>query len=480
MSDLNLFTKIIATIGPSSDTKEMIEKLYHNGMRVARLNFSHGDYSYFDKVIKNIRSVSNEIAILLDTKGPEIRTLANENDEEIEYVQNQKVKLYNKTDKENTKDSIYISYKDLLTLDEKNLILIDDGLLEIKILKNEKDHLEGKILNTVKLGSKKTITIRNHKSKFDFISKKDLSDIEYGIKNEFDFIALSFVRSKKDILEVEKIIEKNKSCIRIISKIENVEAINNIEEICVESFGVMIARGDLGVEIDSYKLPELQKKIIKTCNELGKPVIVATQMLESMKVNPRPTRAEVSDVANAIIDGCDAIMLSGETANGKYPDKSVLMMNKIAKKYEKNLTPKILENQHLKQNEIALAITKVNYYITKELHTQGCVVITQSGYSARMVSRFKLEVPILTFVKNLKILRKTQLSFGVMPFILKNLDKIETEVKLIEVIGKFLKEDLNFKDEHLVTFLHGLINRKNSKREINTLKLHKIKDILAL
>ncbi|MCA9487028.1 MAG: pyruvate kinase, partial [Nanoarchaeota archaeon] len=324
------FTKIVATLGPACDTVEGIEKLRKAGLNVARLNFSHGSHDYFRKVIANIRKVDTNIAILLDTKGPEIRTGDYESGS-LTLDLHEKILLSNKPMKEK---HILIQYPHLLTVSEGTEILIDDGLVEVRVLKVEKDHLVARVENSAVLGSRKTVTIRNHQTKIPFLSQKDKEDIEFGIEQNLDFIAASFVREVEDLEQIEAILKKHNSSIKIISKIEHPRAIENLDKIIEKSFGIMVARGDLGVELPAEKVPEYQSYIIEKCNFFGKPVIVATQMLESMKSEPRPTRAEVADVANAVREGADAVMLSGETANGKHPHKAVQTMNRIAHEYQ--------------------------------------------------------------------------------------------------------------------------------------------------
>ncbi len=461
-------TKIIATIGPASDSVKTIEKMYESGMRVARLNFSHGDYSYFEKLVKNIRKVSPEIAIMLDTKGPEIRSGEVENGM-VELSDEDKLILTNKQVIGNNK-TLTINYKDLDKLKKGDIILIDDGLIETQVVSNKKGELHVKVLNGGKLGSKKTCTLKGHSPNLTFLSKKDKSDINFALDNDFDFIAASFVRKAADVKSIYSLIKKKKSSARVISKIEHWEAIENLEEICDVSQGIMVARGDLGVEIPMEQVPGVQKDLIKRCNELGKPVIVATQMLESMKDNPRPTRAEISDVAQAILDGTDAVMLSGETAGGKYPVKSVATMAAIAREYEHKNTVTIMDSLHpedeIVNNSISLFITKAAAQASKDLPKSVIITPTESGYSARKVSRFKPKVPILAMTRDMTTLRQLNLSWGVKPFLAlkkyKNLDEMMYEIVLFCDKKKLLK---GYK-KAIITSGHAFVKGHTNKLEI--------------
>lgn len=470
-------TKIIATIGPASDSVKTISQMYEAGMRVARLNFSHGDYEYFTKLVNNIRKVSPEIAILLDTKGPEIRSGEVENGM-IELSDEDKLVLTNKVVMGDNK-TLTINYADLDKLKKGDIILIDDGLIETQVVSVKKGDLHVKVLNGGKLGSKKTCSLKGHSPKLTFLSKKDKDDINFAIKNDFDFIAASFVRTAEDVKSIKKLLDKNKSKIKIISKVEHWEAIDNLTDICTVSNGIMVARGDLGVEIPMEQVPGVQKDLIRICNELGKPVIVATQMLESMKDNPRPTRAEISDVAQAILDGTDAVMLSGETAGGKYPVKSVAMMASIAKEYEHKNTVTIMDSLHteheLVNNSISLFITKAAAQASVDLPKSVIITPTESGYSARKVSRFKPKVPIFAMTRDMTTLRQLNLSWGVKPFLAlkkyKNLDEMMYEVVKFCDKNKLLKGY----EKAIITSGHALI-----KGHTNKLEIYKIDKVLKI
>lgn len=413
------FTKIVATLGPSTDSVEKIQRLHKAGMSVARLNFSHGTEEYFEKLIAKIREVSEDIAIMLDTKGPEIRSGEVENNC-ILLEDDQEIILTNK-EIIGTKKKLTINYKFLHNLSKGNLILIDDGLIEIQIIKKKDKELIGKVLNGGLLASKKTVTIKGHSVELPFLSSKDKKDIEFGVKHNVDFVAASFVRKESEIREFKAYLNKFKSEIKIISKIEHEEAVNNIDGIILESDGIMVARGDLGVEVELERVPFIQTEIIKKCNNAGKPVIVATQMLESMRSNPRPTRAEVADVSVAIKQGTDAVMLSGETASGKYPVKAVEMMARIAKYYNDKVTTNINEDilslKNTRNGAVSLYIAKSAYDASNYVKSKAILTPTETGFTARNVSRFKPNCPIYAITPNKTILRQLQLSWGVFPIL---------------------------------------------------------------
>lgn len=470
------FTKIVCTIGPASDDEKILRKLYDSGMNVARLNFSHGQYEYFEKVIPKIRSISNEIAILLDTKGPEIRTgviLGGQ----ITLVDGEFINL---TKKEVIGDlnEITVNYKYLNQLEIGNRLLIDDGLIELKIVQKEDSALKAKVLNGGVLGSKKSVTILGHDVNLPFLSKKDISDIEFGIKHDVDFIAASFVRKAKDVESLRKLLDKNNSKIKIISKIEHADAVKNFEEILDGSDGVMIARGDLGVEVPIEKVPQYQRDMIKISREKGKPVIVATQMLESMKSNPRPTRAEVNDVALAIVQGTDAIMLSGETANGRYPVKSVEMMNKIAKEYEQKTNNSIIEDlKHVNKikKSISLFITKTAFYASRDLDAKAIFTPTESGFTARNISRFRPQCPIYALIQDEKLLRQLQLTRGVFPVLYKDDFYLKIDKMVKDLISKLHKKNiLNYEDKVIVTAGFKIAEKGHT----NMIEIYKVDRIL--
>ena len=414
-------TKIICTIGPSSSSPEQLKKLIENGMDIARLNFSHGTHESHAETISTIKKVREEmgvpIAILLDTKGPEIRTKLLENDEKVELVSGQTFTLTTK-DIVGNKDIVAVTY-DQITDDvvAGNTILIDDGLIELTVKKVTDTDVVCEVVNGGSLSNRKGVNIPRVSIKLPAITEKDKEDIIFGINQGVDFIAASFVRSAEAVREIRGILKDCNSDIAIISKIENEEGIQNIDEIIEESDGIMVARGDLGVEIPIESIPKMQKEIIKKCNEAFKPVITATQMLDSMIRNPRPTRAEITDVANAIYDGTDAIMLSGETAMGKYPVEAVKMMVKIAKETEENLDyQSIIESKaNLRFKSVSSAICFASVATARTLNSKVIVANTITGFTTRVLSKFRPEGLIIGLSPIERTRRKMQILWGVIP-----------------------------------------------------------------
>ncbi|MEX2416658.1 MAG: pyruvate kinase [Paenibacillaceae bacterium] len=413
-------TKIVCTIGPSSEAPEMLKKLIAAGMNVARLNFSHGDFEEHGSRINNIRAAAEElganIAILLDTKGPEIRT-GKLKEEPIDLVQDEHIIL---TTEEILGDAkrISITYADLpKDVHIGSTILIDDGLIGLKVVSVEGAEIKCLIVNGGTLKSKKGVNVPGVSISLPGITEKDRADIIFGIQQGVDFIAASFVRKAVDVLEIRALLEEyDAKHIQIISKIENQEGVNNLEEILQVSDGLMVARGDLGVEIPAEEVPLVQKSMITKSNFAGKPVITATQMLDSMQRNPRPTRAEASDVANAIFDGTDAIMLSGETAAGKYPVESVQTMSRIAERAESALEYReILVKQSLaQQTTVTEAISQSVANSALDLDAKAIITATESGYTARMVSKYRPKAPIIAVTPNLQVMRRLALIWGVL------------------------------------------------------------------
>lgn len=414
-------TKIVCTIGPSSESLENIKKLIMAGMNVARLNFSHGDFEEHGNRIKTIREASAElgksIAILLDTKGPEIRT-GKLKEEAIELEQDEFLTL---TTEEilGDKDRISITYKELPNdVEVGSTILIDDGLIGLTVVDVQGTEIKCRIVNGGTVKSKKGVNVPGVNISLPGITEKDANDIQFGIEQGIDFIAASFVRKAADVLEIRQLLEKhNATHIQIISKIENQQGVDNLDEILEVSDGLMVARGDLGVEIPAEDVPLAQKRMIEKCNRVGKPVITATQMLDSMQRNPRPTRAEASDVANAIFDGTDAIMLSGETAAGKYPVESVLTMARIAEKAESALEYReiFIKQSNAQQTTVTEAISQAVANSALELNAKAIITSTETGYTARMVSKYRPKAPIIAVTTKDATLRRLALNWGVTP-----------------------------------------------------------------
>ncbi|MEF2899858.1 MAG: pyruvate kinase [Clostridia bacterium] len=411
-------TKIVCTLGPVSQSEETLTKLIENGLNVCRFNFSHGSHEEHKERMDIVKKVRDElkkpVAILLDTKGPEIRT-GNFADPEVFLEEGSKF-IITMADVIGNKEMCTVSYKGLAEdVVEGDTILIDDGLVGLKVENVVGEEIHCVVENSGIVKNHKGVNVPGVKINLPALTPKDISDIEFGITQGIDFIAASFVRKASDVLAIREVLENNNATdIQIISKIENQEGVDNLDEILQVSDGLMVARGDLGVEIPTEDIPIVQKQMIKKCNALGKPVITATQMLDSMIRNPRPTRAEVTDVANAIYDGTDAIMLSGETAAGKYPVEAVKVMAAIAKRIEETLDyDTILRSKGLNNTNVTDAISYATCTTAKSLTASGIVTSTSSGYTARMVSKFRPKTPIIAATPNERTSRQLSLSWGV-------------------------------------------------------------------
>ena len=418
-------TKIVSTLGPASNTVEIISELIEAGANVFRFNFSHGDHSEqlarMNLVRDAVKITGKSVGILLDTKGAEIRTTVQGTENgKIAFAINDIVRISMDEELLGSKEKIAVTYPGLY--DDAHVgghILFDDGLIDMEIIEKDSANRElvTKVLNAGVLGSRKGVNAPGISISLPGITEKDAADIRFGLENDIDFIAASFVRKAQDVLEIREILEEmDMNHVQIISKIESQEGIDNIEEIIKVSDGIMVARGDLGVEIPAEIMPMVQKDIIKKCNAAGKAVITATQMLESMQQNPRPTRAEASDVANAIFDGTDATMLSGESANGAYPVESVATMARINREAEKSMlklgTYQI--NQFNKSDvteTIGLAVARA----AKDLGVKCIVAATESGYTAKMISKYRPDANILAVTFDERTKRSLSLNWGVHP-----------------------------------------------------------------
>ena len=428
-------TKIVCTIGPASESLETIKKLIEAGMNVARLNFSHGDYEEHGRRIQLIRQASRElnktVAILLDTKGPEIR-LGTLKEEPIDLIQGEYITLTTE-DIIGDRHRIPVTYKNLPNdISVGATILIDDGLIGLTVVDIQGTEIKCRINNSGPIRSKKGVNVPGADISLPGMTEKDARDIEFGISQGIDFIAASYVRRPSDVLEIRELLERhNASDIQIISKIENQQGVDNVDEILDVSDGLMVARGDLGVEIPAEEVPLVQKRLIEKCNRAGKPVITATQMLDSMQRNPRPTRAEASDVANAIFDGTDAIMLSGETAAGKYPVESVLTMSRIAERAESALNHREIYSKQVSAQKMSVteAVCQAVSIAALELDARAIVTPTESGFTARMVSKYRPKSPIIAITPDEKVARRLTLVWGVLPI---NSRMPDTTDKLIE------------------------------------------------
>ncbi len=473
-------TKIVCTIGPASESVENLTKLVNAGMNVMRLNFSHGDFEEHGGRIKNIREVTKNtgknVAILLDTKGPEIRT-GKLKVEPIELVQDETIIL---TTEEilGDKDRISITYDNLPNdVSVGSTILIDDGLIGLTVTDIKGTEIHCHIVNGGTIKSKRGVNVPGVKITLPGITEKDANDIVFGIEQGVDFIAASFVRKASDVLEIRELLEKhNASHIQIISKIENQEGVDNLDEILEVSDGLMVARGDLGVEIPAEEVPLVQKAMIKKCNRVGKPVITATQMLDSMQRNPRPTRAEASDVANAIFDGTDAIMLSGESAAGKYPEESVKTMARIAERAESALEYReiFLKQSQAQQTSVTEAISQAVANSALDLDAKAIVTATESGYTARMVSKYRPKAPIIAVTTNPQVIRRLMLIWGVIPVLGK--EAANTDEMIEQAIDSSVNAGLvNVGD--LVVITAGVpVGRTGTT---NLIKVHHVGEMIA-
>jgi len=426
-------TKIVCTIGPASDNVETIQSLVEAGLNVARLNFSHGTHTSHQGTIENVRTVmditNRSIAILLDTKGPEIRTIKLEDGKEVELIAGQKFTFTSDETVIGNNEMVAVTYKDFaVDLSVGSTVLVDDGLIKMTVEEITGDQVICTVINSGWLGENKGINLPGISVQLPALSKKDISDLKFGCEQGVDFVAASFIRKASDVKEVRQVLDANGgSAIQIISKIENQEGLDNFESILQVSDGIMVARGDLGVEIPVEEVPFAQKMMIKRCNEVGKIVITATQMLDSMINNPRPTRAEAGDVANAILDGTDAVMLSGETAKGDYPLEAVTVMSQISEKSDNMVIPPLTLNDVCSINILSVteAVAKGTVDTAKTLNVKLIVVATETGRAARFIRKYCPTMPILAITNNDTTSRQLALSRGVYPVMIQNIPTIE-------------------------------------------------------
>lgn len=418
-------TKIVCTLGPATDNEDVLRQMMIEGMNVARCNFSHGTYEDHKKrmdVVKKLRKeVGKPVAILLDTKGPEVRV----KDFKEGKVTLEEGQLFTLTadEVEGTKDIVSVTYNRLYEdLEEGMRVLIDDGLIEMTVEKVDKNNIVCRVINGGVVSNHKGVNVPDVDLSMPYISDKDREDILFGIEQDVDFIAASFVQKKEDILQLRKLLEKNGGeDIRIIAKIENAQGVANVDDIIEVSDGIMVARGDMGVEIPYEEVPVIQKKIISKVYRSGKQVITATQMLESMIKNPRPTRAETTDIANAVYDGTSAIMLSGETAAGAYPVEAVKTMVRIAERTEQDVDyrKRFFQNEREVNPDITDAICHATCTTALDLNAKAIVTVTKSGTSARMISRYRPTSDIISCATTEKVCRQLSLTWGVTPILIK-------------------------------------------------------------
>jgi pyruvate kinase len=408
-------TKIVATISDIRCDVDFIRQLYIEGMNVVRMNSAHIQREGFLRIINNVRAVSSNIAILMDTKGPEVRTTKVQ-DDSIDIKTGDEIKIYGDPERISTAEAISVNYPYFVRdLNVDDNILFDDGEIDVKVVSKTGDYLVCVAQNDGVLGSRKSVNVPGVRINLPSLTERDKENILLAIEFDVDFIAHSFVRNKQDLLDIQKILDDHNSQIKLISKIENQEGVDNIDEILEYTYGVMIARGDLGIEVPQEKIPGIQRKLIRKCVKAKKPVIVATQMLHTMIKNPRPTRAEVTDIANAIYYRTDALMLSGETAYGKYPVEAVRTMASIAREAEKT---KMSENDipiEISTNDLTSFLCHAAVETSVKVGTKALITDTYSGRTARYLAAYRGTIPVLAICYHDRTVRELALSYGVFP-----------------------------------------------------------------
>ena len=450
------FTKIVATISDKRCDVDFIRQLYEEGMNVVRMNSAHLNREGFLKIINNVRSVSNRIALLIDTKGPEVRTTVAENDA-IELRTGETVKISGNAELVSTRECLAVSYPNFVRdLNVGDDILIDDGEIDLNVVSKEGEYLMCVVQNDGMLGSRKSVNVPGVRINLPSLTEKDRQNILFAIEQKLDFIAHSFVRSKQDLLDIQEILDEHKSPIKIISKIENQEGVDNIDEIIQHCYGVMVARGDLGIEVPQERIPGIQRKLIRKCVKAHKPVIVATQMLHSMIENPRPTRAEVNDVANAIYYRTDALMLSGETAYGKYPIEAVRTMSTIILEAEKTKMPENdIPIEYVKGN-ITAFLAHAAVEAGTNIDIKAIITDTFSGRTARYLSSYRGSDPILAFCYKERASRELALSYGVYSYYKEEL--VEDERNYFTTLLQNLIEREIISLEDIICYLSGPVS----------------------
>ncbi len=461
-------TKIIATISDQMCDVPLLEKMFAAGMNVVRMNTAHQTPEQALKVVRNVRAVSNRIALMVDTKGPEIRIT--EMATEIPVKSGDILSIKGNKDKSSSEECLFVNYDDFVDdMSPGDRILIDDGEIELCVVDKKNDSLTCEVRNDGSIKSRKGVNLPSVKIKnLPSLSEKDKTFIEFAAEHNIDFIAHSFVRQKEDVIAIQKILDAKNSPVKIIAKIENQEGVDNIDEILEHCFGVMIARGDLAIEIPAERIPIIQKKLVRKCIEGRKPVIIATQMLQSMVNSPRPTRAEVSDVANACLDHTDAIMLSGETANGKYPVEAVKMMTKIAVEVESSLST-FIDTSYENDNDVTGYLSKAAVKSSLRLNTKALIADTISGKTIVSLAAYRGENRIYAFCYSKRVMRELTLSFGVLSYYMK--PDLSSHEFLKTALNRLLAEN-RFKKDDLITVLAGNFGSNNgaSYVEISTAK----------
>ena len=472
-------TKIICTLGPSTDKDGVLRELVANGMNVARFNFSHGSYEEHKGRLDNLKAIRAElgkpVAALLDTKGPEIRLKEFKNG--VEMLEAGQTFTLTTREVEGTKEICSITYKDLpQDVHEGGTIMLDDGLIKLRITNVTDTDITCEVLNSGKIKNKKGVNVPGVHLSMPYLSQRDRDDIIFGVQQGFDFIAASFVRTAQDVYDIRNLLNEYDSNIRIIAKIENREGVNNIDSILAAADAVMVARGDLGVEIDFTELPGIQKSVIDRSFSFGKPIVTATQMLDSMMVNPRPTRAEISDVANAIYDGTSAIMLSGETAAGAYPVEALKTMSAIAERTENEVhyRDNRLVDAGNGQISVSDATAHAACLTAKDVNASAIVTVSESGNTARLLSKYRPAQPIIACVMNEQVQRQLAISWGITPLIMALAHSTD---ELIEMSTSLAKENGYLHDGELAVVTAGV--PVGVSGTTNMIKIHMIGNCLA-
>ena len=472
-------TKIICTLGPSTDKEGVLRELVANGMNVARFNFSHGSHEEHQGRLEKLKAIREElglpVAALLDTKGPEIRLKDFKNG--VEMLEAGQLFTLTTRDVEGTKEICSITYKDLpQDVQPGGTIMLDDGLIKLQVQTVNDTDIVCKVLNNGKIKNKKGVNVPGVHLSMPYMSQRDRDDIIFGVQQGFDFIAASFVRTAQDVYDIRNLLNEYDSDIRIIAKIENREGVNNIDSILAAADAVMVARGDLGVEIDFTELPGIQKTIIDRSFSFGKPIVTATQMLDSMMVNPRPTRAEISDVANAIYDGTSAIMLSGETAAGAYPVEALKTMSAIAERTEQEnhyLRGRLVEANNGKIS-VSDATAHAACLTAKDVNAAAIVTVSESGTTARLLSKYRPEQPIIACVMKEQVQRQLALSWGITPLMMPLAHSTD---ELIEMSTSLAKENGYLHNGELAVVTAGV--PVGVSGTTNMIKIHMVGNCLA-
>ena len=462
--------KIIASIGPRTESEEMMKKLEEAGMNIARVNMSHGNHAWHSMVMKRVKRISEQakfpIGLMLDTQGPEIRTSA-KTEFGLKKGDLFKIAVSSACDIQEGEKHTFIDYQNLTNKVKKHdTIMIDDGLIALEVLKVEPYHITCRVLNKGKLEKRKSVNIPGIRTDIPSITKKDIEDVKLGVQHGIDYVAQSFVRKKEDIRQMRALLAKLKSNAMVIAKIEDQEGVDNMDEVIEEADGVMVARGDLGVQIPLEEIPIVQKQMVDKCIVIGKPVIIATHLLESMIEKPRPTRAEVTDVANAVFEKADCIMLSGETTKGEYPVECVKTMHKIAKNVQKKLKFEMPGNG-LKIGDVKEAITLGACINAENLDAKAIIVFSKTGKLLSLVTKRRPNIDIFAFTDNEEVRKKLMIYWSAFPFRIKFEDNFEVMVN--NAIKTLKDRSLVVKDDRVL-----VVSDVDKRKDVDILEIRKI------